>query len=130
MGMFPSADLLKWLRDLPARRALHTLRLIAALLRKHREQEWPARLSETAERLHRVEDSGGPDETVSGMQEILGFFGDTRSLRDVYLTDEAGHKIKPKDVPAVNAYLRALRTQLYLSARQAIARVKWRLRRR
>jgi hypothetical protein len=52
------------------------------------------------------------------------------SLSDLYLTPRNGHKIKTDQVDAVNARLGALRTQIYLSARQAIARVEWQRRKR
>ena len=123
--MLPSADLLQWLRELPSRRALHTLKEIAALLRRHREPGWDGRLGDVAVRLSAAEDARSPIETVGLMQEILGFFAPPASLREVYLSHEAGHKIKPEDVPAVNALLGALRTQLLLSAMQSIARVQW-----
>ena len=56
--MIPSADLLHWLRELPSRRALHTLKLIAALLRKHRERTWDERLSHSARELELAEARG------------------------------------------------------------------------
>jgi hypothetical protein len=123
--MLPSVDLLQWLRELPSRRALHTLKEIAALLRRHRELGWDGRLAHVALRLHAAEEERRPIETVGLMQEILGFFVPPASLKEVYLSHEAGHRIKPEDVPAVNALLGALRTQLLLSAMQSIARVRW-----
>jgi hypothetical protein len=48
----------------------------------------------------------------------------------VTLSRDAGHDIKPEKEAAVNAHLGALTMQLLLSARQAIAREKWRPRAR
>jgi hypothetical protein len=128
MVMLPSPGLLQWLYELPSRRALHMLGLIEALLRKHREPEWPDRLSAAAGRLHAAHESGARVQSAENMHEILGFFGQPGSLRDVYLAPEAGHAIKPEDAAAVNEHLAALRTQLFLSARQVIARLEWRRR--
>jgi hypothetical protein len=126
--MIPSADLLHWLRELPSRRALHTLKLIAALLRKHRERTWDDRLSTSAHELEMTEDRDLPEQTAAQMEEILAFFASPTSLRQVHLSREAGHDIKPEKEAAVNAQLGALTMQLLLSARQAIARAKWRRR--
>lgn len=124
--MIPSADLLHWLRELPSRRALHTLKLIAALLRKHRERTWDERLSHSAHELEQAEDRGLPEQTAAQMEEILVFFNSPASLREVTLSREAGHEIKPEKEAAVNAQLEALTMQLLLSAHQAIARFNWR----
>jgi hypothetical protein len=127
--MIPSADLLHWLRDLPSRRALHTLELIAALLRKHRERTWDDRLSRAVGGFDRVDDSGDGEQIAARMQEILAFFKEPDSLRDVQFSQQAGHHIKPENEAAVNAQLGALTMQLLLSARQTIARLNWRRRR-
>lgn len=126
--MIPSADLLHWLRELPSRRALHTLKLIAALLRKHRERTWDERLSHSARELELAEARGIPERTAAQMEAILVFFTAPASLREVYLSRQAGHDIKPENEQAVNAQLGALTMQLLLSAHQAIARAKWRRR--
>lgn len=123
--MIPSADLLHWLRELPSRRALHTLKQIAALLRKHRERTWDDRLAHSAHNLELAEDRGLPEQTAAHMEEILVFFAAPASLREVTLSREAGHDIKPEKEAAVNAQLGALTMQLLLSARQTIARLKW-----
>jgi hypothetical protein len=124
--MIPSADLLHWLRQLPLRRALHTLKLIAALLRKHRERMWDDRLTQSAHKLEQAKDQGLPEHTAAQMEELLVFFDSPASLREVRLSREAGHDIKPEKEAAVNAQLGALTMQLLLSARQAIARLQWR----
>ena len=124
--MIPSADLLHWLRELPSRRALHTLKLIAALLRKHRERTWDDRLARSAHDLEQAEDRNLPEQTAAHMEEILVFFDSPVSLREVTLSRQAGHDIKPEKEAAINAELGALTMQLLLSARQAIARVTWR----
>jgi hypothetical protein len=121
-------SLLEWLRDLPGQRALHMLKLLAELLRKHGEREWSGRLQETAARLRLARDSRDPQRLVDVLQEVLDLFSGAASLRDVVLAPENGHKVKPKEVEAVNARLGALRTQLYLSARQTIARLNWKQR--
>jgi hypothetical protein len=118
-------SLLEWLRELPGQRALHMLKLIAELLRKHGEQHWSARLLELAQKLLRAQASGDGDLLLDAMQDVLGCFGGMGSLSDVYLSPHNGHKIKDKEVEAVNARLGALRTQLFLSARQTIARIEW-----
>jgi hypothetical protein len=123
--MIPSADLLHWLRELPSRRALHTLKLIAALLRKHHERTWDDRLALSAHDLEQAEDRDLPEQTAAHMEEILVFFDSPVSLREVTLNREAGHDIKPEKEEAVNAQLGALTMQLLLSARQTVARVKW-----
>jgi hypothetical protein len=123
--MIPSADLLHWLRELPSRRALHTLKLIAALLRKHRERTWDDRLAHSAHKLELAEDRDLPEQTAAQMEAILVFFAEPASLREVRLSRDAGHDIKPEKEGAVNAHLGALTMQLLLSARQAIARAKW-----
>jgi hypothetical protein len=124
-----TARLLEWLRDLPGRRALHQLKLLAELLRKHGEHQWSGRLLEMGKKTQLAHDAGHADRLVDAMQEILGCFGGTGSLSDVYLSPQNGHKIKDKEVEAVNARLGALRTQLFLSARQTIAREQWKRRR-
>ena len=126
--MIPSADLLHWLRELPSRRALHTLKLISALLRKHREPRWDDRLSGAAGELSLANDAGNGEKTAARMHDILSLFNESDSLRDVRLSQQAGHDIKPENEAAVNAQLGALTMQLLLSAHQAIARVKWRRR--
>jgi hypothetical protein len=128
--MIPSVDLLHWLRELPSRRALHTLKLIAALLRKHRERTWDDRLMQSAQQLEMAEGSDLPGQTAAHMEGILAFFAPPASLREVRLSGRAGHDIKPENEEAVNAQLGALTMQLLLSARQTIARVKWRRRAR
>ena len=123
-----TASLLEWLRELPEQRALHTLKLIDGLLRKHGEHHWSGRLSEMAPKLRRAHGSGDRDLLLDAMHEILTCFGGMGSLSDIYLSPQNGHKIKDKEVEAVNARLGALRTQLFLSARQTIARVEWKRR--
>jgi len=123
--MIPSADLLHWLRELPSRRALHTLKLIAALLRKHREQAWDERLAKSQHELALAEDQDVPEQTAAHMEQILVFFDSPQSLRDVRLSRDSGHDIKPEKEAAVNAQLGALTMQLLLSARQAMARARW-----
>lgn len=124
-----TSSLLEWLRELPARRALHMLRLLAELLRKHGEPSWPAKLDELATILRSAHDSGDRDRLVSAMQDILACFRGPGSLNDVQVSPRAGHRIKAEEVEAVNARLGAFRTQLYLSAHQTISRVEWRRRR-
>jgi hypothetical protein len=126
--MIPSADLLHWLRELPSRRALHTLKLIAALLRKHRERTWDDRLAHSAHDLELAENRDLPEQTTAHMEEILVFFDSPTSLREVTLSRDLGHDIKPEKEAAVNAQLGALTMQLLLSARQTLARLKWRAR--
>jgi hypothetical protein len=128
--MIPSADLLHWLRELPSRRALHTLKQLAALLRKHRERTWDDRLAHSAHKLELAEDRGLAEQTAAHMEEILIYFASPESLRDVHLSREQGHDIKPETEAAVNAQLGALTMQLLLSARQAIVRFNWRIRSR
>ena len=128
--MIPSADLLHWLRELPSRRALHTLKMIAALLRKHRERAWDDRLAHSANKLELAEDRALPEQSAAQLEEILVFFAPPASLREVTLSREAGHDIKPEHEEKVNAQLGALTMQLLLSARQAIARAKWQRRAR
>ena len=124
-----TVSLLEWLRALPTRRALHMLKLIAEVLRKHGETAWPARLQAMAEHLRAALDSGSPERLMDAMQAILVFFDGAGSLSDFRLSPENGHKIKPPEVEAVNARLGALKTQLRLSSRQTIARVQWNSRR-
>lgn len=123
--MIPSADLLHWLRELPSRRTLHTLKLIAALLRKHRERTWDDRLVRSQHELGLAEDRELPEQTTAQLEQIVVFFDSPASLREVHLSREAGHDIKPENEERVNAELGALTMQLLLSARQSIARLKW-----
>jgi hypothetical protein len=120
-----TASMLEWLRVLPAWRAQHMLKLTATLLRKHNERAWSGRLDSLAGRLRAAQDSPGGGRLVDAMHEILSCFGGMGSLSDLYLSPHNGHKIKTGEVDAVNARLGALRTQLYLSARQTIARAEW-----
>jgi hypothetical protein len=119
-----TSSLLEWLRELPTRRLLHMLKLIAELLRKHGDQVWPGTLAELASNLRSAHESSDRDDLVDAMQRILSCFGATRSLSDLHLSPQNGHKIKTEEIDSVNARFGALRTQLYLSARQAIARVE------
>lgn len=128
--MIPPADLLDWLRELPSHRARHTRKLIADLLHKHREQVWDARLAGSQHAPEPAEDGDLPERTLAQMEEILVFFSPPESLRDVRLTRQSGHDIKPEKEEAVNAHLGALTMQLLLSARQAIARARWQRRTR
>jgi hypothetical protein len=125
-----TASLLEWLRELPGRRAIHQLRLLIDVLHKHGERHWSGRLRDMASRAAEAHDSGDVDRLVNVMREILGCFSGMGSLSDVYLSPQNGNKIKDKEVEAVNARLGALRTQLFLSARQTIARVEWKRRQR
>ena len=125
-----TASLLLWLRELPTRRALHILKLISELLRKHGESAWPGKLEALSGQLRAAQDAADPDRLVNSMQAILMCFRGSPSLSALILSSQNGHKIKPEVAEAVNARLGALRTQLYLSARQTIARVEWRQHRR
>lgn len=127
--MLPSPELIEYLHELPSRRVLHMLKQIAALLRKHAERRWDERLLGAAARLKLAQDLGRADQIVASMQEILALFSGNDSLRDVSLSDQAGHKIKPEQVQMVNGRLDAMRILLVLSARQTLARLEWRRRR-
>ncbi|HET6846992.1 MAG TPA: hypothetical protein VFH29_09155 [Anaerolineales bacterium] len=124
-----TSNMLEWLRELPTRRALHMLKLIAELLRKHREVAWPGRLEELAANLRAAQDSGDRDRLVDAMNQILACFSGVASLNNLQLSPHAGNRIKPEEVEPANARLGALRTQLHLSARQTIARIEWQRRR-
>ena len=124
--MHLTPDLLRWLQDLPSRRALHALHEIGALLRKHREPGWDERLLEASGRLDTAEKARQPDKAAEVMHHILGFFAGPDTLRQVVLSNSLGHQIKPEEEEAVNARLGALTMQLLLSALQTIARVEWR----
>jgi len=120
-----TSGLLEWLRELPTRRALHMLKLLHELLRKHGEGHWTALLGSAAARLRDAHAARSPDQVVDAMQHILRLFGGMGSFSDLYLSARNGHRIKPEAVDLANARLASLRTQLFLSAKQTIARIEW-----
>ena len=103
LAILLTSSLLEWLRELPARRALHMLKLITELLRKHGEGTWSGRLQDLAGQLRLAHDSVDGDRLVAAVREVLACFTGTGSLQDVHLSPEHGHKIKPEEVEAVNA---------------------------
>ncbi len=129
LGIVLTSGMLEWLRELPGRRALHMLKLITELLRKHAESTWPGRLTNLSAQLRAAHDPANSDRLVHAMHAILSCFDGMGSLSDLYLSPGNGHKIKTEEVDGVNARLGALRTQLYLSARQTLARDEWQRRR-
>jgi len=123
--MFLISRILGLITDLPARRLLHQLQETAALLRKHGEKAWSARLAEAAGNFKNAHEAREPGRAVPVLQKVLSYYGGMGSLSDLYLSAHNGHKIRPKEEQVVNARLSLLRTQLFLSVRQALSRTKW-----
>ncbi len=94
----------------PSAKLETSLRSVVDVLESHGERNWSFIVAGLLSRL-----SDGDAGAVDG---ILALYGGMGSFNDLFLCPQNGHSINEESVKEVNAQLRALASQIWVSARE------------
>lgn len=88
---------------------------IMEILQKHEVTNWYQIFSDNKARLLMAINSKSNHWILEQFTAILDMYGGMGSFSDLFICEQAGYKISPKDVKRVNEKINKLREKLYVS---------------
>ena len=104
-------------------RIIRLLVEINIILDKHHVTKWFEILSNIQNRLEEAANNRNKKQMLLIMEEIRTLYRGMGSFNDLFITDQAGHEIAPEDISVVNSQLQTLQKELFLAAKDEIARL-------
>ena len=103
-----------------------TLKLIddiIDILQKYEVTNWYKILSDNKTRLIMAINSKSDHLILEQLTAIMDIYGGMGSFTDIFICEQAGYEISPKDVHRVNRQFQKLSTKLYFSLKEEILKL-------